>query len=112
MQNQPALAQEFRDVREARLAQRRLLFVDAQVELVVGHAAGAAEVVGHEVDPSRREDPTHLGERALHIGVVGSFAGNRLGRRLPQATLRRLFGLFLVVMGVFVAADAVPRLLH
>ena len=46
------------------------------------------------------------------IGVVGSFAGNRLGRRLPQATLRRLFGLFLVVMGVFVAADAVPRLLH
>ena len=46
------------------------------------------------------------------IGVVGSFAGNRLGRRLPQSTLRRLFGLFLVVMGLFVAADAGPRLLH
>jgi uncharacterized membrane protein YfcA len=46
------------------------------------------------------------------IGVVGSFAGNRLGRRLPQASLRKLFGIFLVLMGLFVAADAGPRLLH
>ena len=46
------------------------------------------------------------------IGVVGSLAGNRLGRRLPQSSLRRLFGIFLVVMGLFVAADAGPRLLN
>ena len=46
------------------------------------------------------------------IGVIGSFAGHRLGRRLPQATLRRLFGVFLVVMGLFIAVDAGPRLLH
>ena len=46
------------------------------------------------------------------VGVVGSIAGNRVGRRMPQATLRKLFGLFLVAMGLFVAADAVPRLLH
>ena len=46
------------------------------------------------------------------IGVVGSFAGNRLGRRLPQSTLRRLFGIFLIVMGLFVAMDAGPRLMH
>jgi hypothetical protein len=46
------------------------------------------------------------------VGVVGSVAGNRVGRRMPQARLRRLFGLFLVAMGLFVAADAVPRLLH
>ena len=45
------------------------------------------------------------------VGVVGSYAGHRLGRRLPQATLRRLFGWFLVVMGAFVAVDVVPRLL-
>ena len=45
-------------------------------------------------------------------GVVGSFAGNRLGRRLPQSTLRRLFGIFLIVMGLFVAADAGPRLMR
>lgn len=46
------------------------------------------------------------------VGIVGSFAGHRLGRRLPQATLRRAFGGFLVVMGIFIAADAGPRLLH
>lgn len=46
------------------------------------------------------------------VGVVGSFAGHRLGRKLPQATLRRLFGAFLVLMGLFIAADVAPRLLH
>jgi len=46
------------------------------------------------------------------IGILGSFAGNRLGRRLPQATLRRAFGVFLVVMGLFIVVDAGPRLLH
>ncbi len=46
------------------------------------------------------------------IGMVGSLAGNRLGRRLPQSTLRRLFGFFLVVMGLFVAADVAPELLR
>jgi hypothetical protein len=46
------------------------------------------------------------------VGIVGSFAGHRLGQRLPQATLRKAFGVFLVVMGLFIAADAGPRLLH
>jgi len=46
------------------------------------------------------------------VGIAGSFAGHRLGRRLPQATLRRLFGVFLVLMGAFIAVDAGPRLLQ
>jgi hypothetical protein len=46
------------------------------------------------------------------VGIAGSFAGHRLGLRLPQATLRRLFGIFLVLMGLFIAADVGPRLLH
>ena len=46
------------------------------------------------------------------VGIVGSFAGHRLGRRLPQATLRKAFGVFLVVMGLFIVADTGPRLLH
>jgi len=46
------------------------------------------------------------------VGIVGSMAGNRLGRKLPQEKLRRIFGLFLIAMGLFVAADAGPRLLH
>jgi uncharacterized membrane protein YfcA len=46
------------------------------------------------------------------VGIAGSFAGHRLGRSLPQATLRKAFGVFLVVMGLFIAFDAGPRLLH
>jgi len=46
------------------------------------------------------------------IGIAGSMFGSRLGRQLPQSTLRRIFGVFLVAMGLFVAADAGPRLLH
>jgi len=46
------------------------------------------------------------------IGIIGSFAGHRLARRLPQATLRKAFGIFLVVMGLFIAVEAGPRLLQ
>jgi uncharacterized membrane protein YfcA len=46
------------------------------------------------------------------VGIVGSFAGHRLGRSLPQAALRKAFGAFLVVMGLFIAFDAGPRLLR
>lgn len=46
------------------------------------------------------------------IGVAGSFAGHRLGRRLPQATLRRVFGVFLLAMAAFIAIDVGPRLLQ
>jgi uncharacterized membrane protein YfcA len=46
------------------------------------------------------------------VGIAGSFAGHRLGRRLPQATLGKAFGALLVVMGLVIAVDAGPRLLH
>jgi hypothetical protein len=46
------------------------------------------------------------------VGVVGSYAGNRIGRRLPQAMLRGLFGGFLVLMGLFIAADVARPLLQ
>jgi hypothetical protein len=46
------------------------------------------------------------------VGVAGSLAGNCLGRRLPQSALRRTFGVFLVVMAIFIACDVAPQLLH
>ncbi len=45
------------------------------------------------------------------VGILGSLAGHRLGRRLPQAILRRVFGGFLVAMGLYIAVDVAPRLL-
>ena len=45
------------------------------------------------------------------IGTVGSFAGHRLGRRLPQAALRRIFGVFLFALSLLIALEVAPRLL-
>ncbi len=45
------------------------------------------------------------------VGIAGSLLGGRLGRKLPQKTLRRMFGIFLLLMGAFIAVDAGPTLL-
>jgi len=40
--------------------------------------------------------------------VAGSLAGSRLAGRIPEPVLRRSFGWFVVVMGVFVLAQQLP----
>lgn len=45
------------------------------------------------------------------IGVAGSMAGSRLGGYVPQATLKKGFAVFLVVMGVFVLWRELPGVL-
>lgn len=45
------------------------------------------------------------------IGVVGLFAGANLNRHVPQAALRKAFGVFLVVMGIFIFSREAPRAL-
>ncbi|MCM2309945.1 MAG: sulfite exporter TauE/SafE family protein [Steroidobacteraceae bacterium] len=45
------------------------------------------------------------------VGILASFVGHRLGRQLPQATLRRAFGVLLVVMGLVIVVDTGPGLL-
>lgn len=41
--------------------------------------------------------------------VVGSLIGSRFAGRIPQDTLRKAFGWFVVVMGVFVLGQQLPR---
>lgn len=45
------------------------------------------------------------------IGVLGSFLGSRLGRNVSNKSLRRGFAGFLVVVGIYVLATNVPRVL-
>lgn len=44
------------------------------------------------------------------LGVVGSWAGNRLNRHIPQAKLRKGFAVFLVAMAVFILWQNAGRL--
>lgn len=43
--------------------------------------------------------------------VLGSFVGSALAGRLPERALRRGFGIFVLVMGVFVLVQEVPELI-
>lgn len=44
------------------------------------------------------------------LGVAGSLLGTSLASRLPQATLRKGFGAFLVVMGLYILARSLSAL--
>ncbi len=45
------------------------------------------------------------------VGIIGSFAGSAVAVRLPQETLKRYFGWFLVGMGLFILYRSLPALL-
>ncbi|GAB5518184.1 MAG: sulfite exporter TauE/SafE family protein [Rhodothermales bacterium] len=45
------------------------------------------------------------------IGIVGSFIGNALSQRVPQAQLKRGFAIFLIAMGGFILWREVPNAL-
>lgn len=46
------------------------------------------------------------------IGIVGSFLGARVGKNISNDSLKRGFAGFLVVMGVYVLATNVPKVLN
>ena len=45
------------------------------------------------------------------LGIAGSVVGSRLARRLPQAKLKRWFGVFLIIMGLYILARSGPAAL-
>lgn len=45
------------------------------------------------------------------LGVAGSIVGSKLARRIPQDKLKRGFGYFLIVMGVYILMRSAPEAL-
>ena len=45
------------------------------------------------------------------LGIIGSVVGSKLARRLPQDRLKRWFGYFLIVMGIYILARSGPAAL-
>jgi len=45
------------------------------------------------------------------LGIAGSLAGGKLANRLPQDTLKKSFGIFLVVMGIYILIRSAPEAL-
>ncbi len=46
------------------------------------------------------------------LGIAGSFAGAKIASRMPQEKLKKGFGFFLVVMGIYILARSVPQVLE
>jgi uncharacterized membrane protein YfcA len=45
------------------------------------------------------------------LGIIGSVAGSKIARRLPQDKLKRWFGFFLIVMGIYILVRSGPAAL-
>jgi len=44
------------------------------------------------------------------LGIAGSFAGRAIAHRLPQLVLRRVFGVLLIGMGLFIITSSIASL--
>jgi uncharacterized protein len=47
----------------------------------------------------------------ISLGVVGSLTGTSLSQRVPQGTLRKLFSVVLVALGIFILYQNIPSVL-
>jgi uncharacterized membrane protein YfcA len=45
------------------------------------------------------------------LGIAGSFGGAKIAKRLPQEKLKKGFGLFLIVMGIYILARSIPQVM-
>lgn len=46
------------------------------------------------------------------LGIIGSFAGAKIANRVPQDKLKKGFGYFLIVMGIYILARSVPKVME
>jgi uncharacterized membrane protein YfcA len=45
------------------------------------------------------------------LGIAGSFAGARIAHRVPQEKLKQWFGVFLIIMGIYILYRSLPEAL-
>ena len=45
------------------------------------------------------------------VGGIGSTIGNKIANKVPQAKLKKMFGIFLIVMGIYILIRSVPQLI-
>lgn len=47
----------------------------------------------------------------VFVGGIGSTLGNKIANKVPQAKLKKMFGIFLIIMGIYILIRSVPQLL-
>jgi len=61
-------------------------------------------------------DPTiHLDWQVIGmmivIGGLGSYVGNKIANKVPQDKLKLIFGIFLIIMGIYILIRSIPKLM-
>ncbi len=46
----------------------------------------------------------------IAAGLAGTFGGSRLAQYLPASRLRQLFAAFVIVLGIYLLCDNLPKL--
>jgi len=44
------------------------------------------------------------------IGGIGSTLGNNIANKVPQDKLKKMFGIFLIIMGIYILARSLPQI--
>ena len=52
------------------------------------------------------------GDLDLYVGSMPASEGSRLAKRMDQHRLKRWFGYFLIVMGIYILARSLPAVLQ
>ena len=60
-------------------------------------------------DPSIHLD-WHVIGLMIILGGLGSILGNKLANKIPQDKLKKLFGGFLIIMGIYILARSIPQI--
>lgn len=60
-------------------------------------------------DPTIQLDWKIIGIMIL-LGGIGSFVGNKIANKVPQDKLKKIFGGFLIVMGIYILFKSLPQL--
>jgi hypothetical protein len=86
--------------------------------LVGCHAPCRWHIAGHrDEQPRRISRPSERDHTDLPLivfivaGVLGTFAGARLGKRLDAVLLRKVFAVFVIGLAVFLLYDNLPKIL-
>ena len=45
------------------------------------------------------------------IGGLGSTIGNKIANKVPQDKLKKMFGIFLIIMGIYILIRSVPQII-
>ncbi|MGB0495810.1 MAG: sulfite exporter TauE/SafE family protein [Kangiellaceae bacterium] len=61
-------------------------------------------------DPSMQLDWSVIGAMII-LGGIGSTIGNKIANKVPQDNLKKVFGVFLIVMGIYILVRSTPQII-